>query len=244
MAAEPIVLLNFATPEYFYSQDMCNVSAQSHGIESILSFGPDTFAASYPRFFRENPDFSENDRGYAYWLWKPYLIHEILKTLPDGSCLIYCDAGVILSASPDPLVRILEKQNQVFFNMPEHANKEWTKRDTFAALDTDTEECRNAWQAKSQFHLWKKCAESLQRSAEWYRYCRIKHLIDDSPSVEPNDPDFVAHRHDQSVLSLLVYKWNVEIHRDPTQEGLPHFDKFPNSNYPMLAAAVGKQQKK
>ena len=38
---------------------------------------------------------------------------------------------------------------------------------------------------------------------EWMKWWDDIHMIDDSPSVLPNYPEFVEHRHDQSVFSIL-----------------------------------------
>ena len=37
----------------------------------------------------------------------------------------------------------------------------------------------------------------------------LQFLVDDSPSVLANAPNFVEHRHDQSVFSLLTKKHNL-----------------------------------
>ena len=45
---------------------------------------------------------------------------------------------------------------------------------------------------------------------EWYDVCfNNYHLIDDSPSVEPNFKEFIENRHDQSVFNLILKKNNI-----------------------------------
>ena len=57
------------------------------------------------------------------------------------------------------------------------------------------------------------------------------HYINDNPSIKQNDKIFKAHRHDQSVLSLISKKYNLYYIKDETW--------FPNwnsgVNYPILA---------
>ena len=36
--------------------------------------------------------------------------------------------------------------------------------------------------------------------------------ITDRPSIVPNNPDFIDHRHDQSLLSVLVDKYNIPLY--------------------------------
>ena len=44
---------------------------------------------------------------------------------------------------------------------------------------------------------------------EYYRLCENYHIIDDSPSAVSEKDEFVEHRHDQSVFSLLAKKKNM-----------------------------------
>ena len=39
-----------------------------------------------------------------------------------------------------------------------------------------------------------------------YKVCSEYHLLDDSPSIIPNDPKYNEHRHDQSIISILLRK--------------------------------------
>jgi len=52
------------------------------------------------------------------------------------------------------------------------------------------------------------CDKTRELVNRWYEFCCDYHLIDDSPSVVPNLPEFIEHRHDQAVFSLLTKKCN------------------------------------
>ena len=57
---------------------------------------------------------------------------------------------------------------------------------------------------------------------EWVYYCTSNyHNIDDSPSINQNYINFIDHRHDQSVYSILAYKYNIYVHKN-------EFDTFAN----------------
>mgnify|MGYP000273858874 CR=1 FL=1 len=47
---------------------------------------------------------------------------------------------------------------------------------------------------------------------EWYELGSDYHNIDDSPSIIPNDSNFIEHRHDQSIFTNLMNK-----HEMPTR---------------------------
>ena len=78
-----------------------------------------------------------------------------------------------------------------------------------------------------------------------------KNILTDIPNAcgLSNLPEFKDHRHDQSILSLLAKKHNVEMFRDPSQWGNPHkrpsarqkneMLPFPYSDEPFLNSPYG-----
>ena len=46
---------------------------------------------------------------------------------------------------------------------------------------------------------------------EWLDMCCIYENITDSPSIIPNDVRFYDHRHDQSLLSIMLHKYNINM---------------------------------
>jgi len=72
----------------------------------------------------------------------------------------------------------------------------------------------------ASFQVYKKNKESMEFVKEWLEICCSKNNIDDSClDNKINLDEFKEHRHDQSILSLLAIKNNIEIFRDPTQWG-------------------------
>ncbi len=43
----------------------------------------------------------------------------------------------------------------------------------------------------------------------WYNIGCNYHMIDDSPSIKENYNNFIEHRHDQAIFSLLLKKYNI-----------------------------------
>ena len=44
---------------------------------------------------------------------------------------------------------------------------------------------------------------------KWNDICKINNLIDDSISIRKNHKDFIEHRHDQSIFSLICKKNDI-----------------------------------
>jgi hypothetical protein len=75
----------------------------------------------------------------------------------------------------------------------------------------------------------KKNAHSTSIINEWYEQCENYDLINDEKGKE--DPRFIDHRHDQSILSVLVNKRGSLKITDET-----YFSNWNNgANYPFLA---------
>ena len=87
---------------------------------------------------------------------------------------------------------------------------------------------------------------------EWFNTMTDIRVLDPKiyiPEIK-NPKYFIAHREDQSILTLLCKKWRVKAHRDPSDLGaFPwaylraggyYRRKYPNSHYPAILLCVRK----
>jgi hypothetical protein len=70
-------------------------------------------------------------------------------------------------------------------------------------------------------------------------WSEFRYLIDDSPSVFPNHPEFREHRHDQAILTTLAYREGIKLHYWPASynDGAFIYEKLPEyaqDNYPIM----------
>ena len=102
-----------------------------------------------------------------------------------------------------------------------HRNSVWTKRDCFVLMKCDSAKYWEGEQAGAFFQVYRKTTDSVSFVREWFDFCQNKRILIDVPNMcgLPNLPGFRDHRHDQSVLSLLAVKHNIELFPDPTQYG-------------------------
>lgn len=87
--------------------------------------------------------------------------------------------------------------------------------------------------------------------AEWLKWClhrerystictdEWRYLIDDSPSIKPNHPEFREHRHDQAILTTLAYREGIKLHYWPAMynDGAFVYEKlseYAGDDYPVL----------
>ena len=215
-----VVLTNLSNKPFEESRFRLNRSAERFGIAGKRSY--DFGDIRNTPFFQENRGILDQPAGMGYWLWKPFIILETLNDVPEGTIVIYCDSGIEIMASLDPLVAICRDQTPiVLFGNGDLQNAQWTKRDCFILLDCDTEYYWRGPQCDAAFGLFRKCEQTMLFVREWLDYCRDPRILTDQPNTcgKRDLPAFTAHRHDQAALSLLALKHRLPLFRMPTQFG-------------------------
>ncbi|WED67334.1 hypothetical protein PXH66_10785 [Synoicihabitans lomoniglobus] len=148
-----------------------------------------------------------------------------MRALPSDEFLIYADAGTAFVASPESLFPLCRERNGLLmFQVHGYKNVTYVKRDCFVLMDCDMPHYWQAEQVNAAFLVLQRTPTALAFIAEWIAWADSHELITDAPNRfgEPNLPDFLAHRHDQSILSLLAEKHRIPRSPDPSQWGEPH----------------------
>lgn len=150
-------------------------------------------------------------RGYGYWIWKPHVVLRALANLRDGDILFYCDVGCSLNVEGRERFKEYVEMTQrspsgiLGFHLP-FPESHYTKYDTLDKLNFVEQSQTSSPQILSGIFFVKKSRKTECFFEEWQRLCLEDdhHHVDDSPSLLPNDPEFVEHRHDQSLFSILM----------------------------------------
>lgn len=215
-----LVLVNLSNSLYENSRMQLNESARKVGIGDIRSYDFGDLKSS--AFYSNNRPLLDQPTGMGFWLWKPYIIQQALNTAAAGDLIIYCDSGLSITGSLDPLLACCtDEQPVLLFGNGNLRNSMWTKRDCFVLMDCDEERYWQASQCDAAFAVFRKTAMADRFVEEWLRYAVDPRIISDQPNTcgRPNLRDFVVHRHDQSILSLLAEKYRLSLYRMPTQNG-------------------------
>jgi hypothetical protein len=172
-------------------------------------------------FWTKHGEFIEsNQKGYGYWLWKSYLCKKLLATINDGDIIVYADAGCTMNLQGK--LRLLEyiemckthESGIVSFQLT-HQEQFWTKNDICQHLGASQTELSSGQLVGGIFIL-RKCKAVVDLVDKWYETGSNYNLIDDSPSVTPNIPEFRENRHDQSIWSILRKQHGSIILQDET----------------------------
>ena len=230
-------LVTFADSRMTTSAKLCCLSASKMGVDVCWPQSPDTITQE----FRDmNAEIFKHDRGYGYWVWKPYFIYKSMLNCQDGDILIYSDAGVEFI---QPVQYIIDKMDQdIFFFTNGFPHVEWCKGDVLGrilgwisiiegvgTMDASFKQV----QASVIFFRVNETTRNFVK--EWLLYCQMPGFIDDSPSNLPNYPTFAEHRHDQAILTCLQIKYGYKLHFWPTNysEHIRHTAQ-PEDNYPSM----------
>jgi hypothetical protein len=203
--------ISFAHGRYLKSQENCQMTAvQNAKFDDSIKYGISDIESS---FFQKNNYILSCARGAGYWLWKPYLILKTLNNLSENDILVYSDSGIsfVKSFFEELLPVEQPEDNGIISTGKCGKNSSFTKRDAFVLMNCDNLEYTSSSQITASLIYIRKKKNTISFVEEWLNFCQDPRVITDLPNTRglPNYPDFVDHRHDQSIFSLLCKKHNV-----------------------------------
>ena len=221
--------------KYFitFAHKCCNKS-KVKAIESARDPGGIDFATVHDmnslseKFRHKHSGILKTRKGAGYWLWKPYIILKTLaESMSDNDLLMYQDAGAHIIKNVGPLLKLsqdLEPGIVVFHTSLLEST--YSKRDSFILMGMDDQRVYESYQILASFLILRKNCQSLQFVMEWLAYAMDPRILTNMRNKmgKPNLPDFKDNRHDQTVLSLLSKKWQLQPLRDPSQYGNKHLN--------------------
>jgi hypothetical protein len=97
-------------------------------------------------------------------------------------------------------------------NEPIHCLKRLCKMDVILKYNMyDKIIIENAEECWAGALVIKKNINTVKYIAEWLNMCCIYEDITDFQSKSKNDDTFIDHRHDQSLLSIIICKYNIKM---------------------------------
>jgi hypothetical protein len=174
----------------------------------------------YDSFYKEFGDFVKlNPRGYGFWIWKPYIILSYIKKLSHGDVLLYCDIGCELSMAGhkkfDAYIELIEEKEILAFStlnrQPEYF---WCKKELLEFFNLPNFLIEQE-QVAATFFMIKVSDFSSSFVSQWLEIAKSNNFnyINDQ-CADGQAPEFIEHRHDQSIFSLLIKKYGISIIRE------------------------------
>ena len=211
---EKVVFITFGGGKagYFAAVDRISRQARSFDLfDEVHGWTHATLRTRYPQEYAEHEKLMrESRRGFGFWWWKPFIVMKELEAMDDGDILVYSDAGSELNIhGKEKMMHYLDRARTegCLFFATWHKEKTWNKMDTLALFGfQDNDDVKNSPQIESGNFIIKKSPKMLELMTQWneIHHSENHHHADNSASRLPNDPTFREHRHDQSILSLIV----------------------------------------
>lgn len=193
--------------------------------------------ADLPFALKASPLFVDKKKG-GFWLWKAYIIYDSLSKLKDNDILVYADSGCELKNAHlwQSYFDQLRDNHAIFFQYSSEKNygwkdfnknftnspkiKYWTKKTTvdhFRTVFGNDDQWLEKNKLLAGFMIIRKTKESLQMIKDWLdMMVYMPHLVVDPLLSESGiqNEGFSAHRHDQSILSIIVrhYERKISLH--------------------------------
>ena len=198
----------YTNARYFNMFESINIFSE----KNIYKFSKD---------FESYKDKILNTKGYGYWIWKYFLVSEMMNQIPQNDIILYADIGCTFNKKGsqrfNDYVAKAKKYGALTFEL-DHEEFKYTKKDTFIRIFGHSFDDYSSYQrlAGIFFLVNNKFNKFLVEEIKSIGLENDFHFISDSPSSEPNHESFVAHRHDQSIFSLISKKYKLIAIKDET----------------------------
>jgi hypothetical protein len=153
-------------------------------------------------------DAEKSPRGAGYWFWKAPLIYHHLQQLRDGDVLVFADSDIVdrLEWTPYLIETMEARQVDIALYQQNYQERNWTKHDAYQYMCPDLQDPEEdtSRQFAGGFQVVRKTLTSIKFYEEWIEALSRYDLVNDEPSTSPDHLGFREHRHDQSLLGLLL----------------------------------------
>lgn len=164
---------------------------------------------------------NKNSRGFGYWIWKPFIINNKLSKVSEGDVVMYCDLGCELLVEEKHILQQLlcSDEHDITLSIPGMNplcmpyERDWCKTFTAQRLEASDQHLES-WQYQATCMIIKNNAKTRQFVTKWLEICEEYKPIDDNHYGKKPCDAFRDHRHDQSVLSLLLKQSDLRISTD------------------------------
>lgn len=204
-------------------------------------FDADRIAKEDPKNWKLHSRFMlANPRGFGYWLWKPWL-HQILIERYPSDYIIYLDVGVDILINKKSKFRFLEyielakDPGVLIFQLASHPEWQYSSCKSIQAVakSIGIERYPISLLAESQLSasvmIWPPGPIRGTIITKWLEIAtsnNYENITGDLTEIHACNQKLIEHRHDQSILSLLV-KYYTEVRiTDESHSSIPSI-KFP-----------------
>jgi len=224
---------------HLYYQKLCKLATEIQYFQLFqrLFLYTDVILQQDSVFWERHRAFIESSpRGYVYWIWKSYILLQVLSQSPDNELILYVDAGCTLNLQGKSRMMeyiqltMTDPIGILSFQLP-FPEKHFTKMDLFSHLNAF--DLLDSLQFMATTFFIRKPPQTVAMVQQWYDTCCQYPLLSDIPSQLQNDTHYQEHRHDQSIWSLIRKQHHVTL-VIPDETYFDHFETQ-GKEYPIWA---------
>ncbi len=253
-----VYLCSFATDDLNLSVERFLFQAKNMNFyNDIKVFRPKDLSTKLNERIKKSFKIGGKNRYFGFDIWRPEIITNFLKGIPEGSVLHYSDIGNHLNKSGlwrlNEYIKKTIEYNMVVFDYSEpplnlikdnykyqkYYEYEYTKGDVFEYFNlTSNSKIYNSHQVWGGTFFLKKGSFSNNFLSQWHEANKFSYLFDDTVSSQNNHKEFKGMRGCQSVFSILskfneAYKISASECEWAENDQGKVWDHI--SNYPILA---------
>jgi hypothetical protein len=251
MAISNLHLIAFGGGSFAYrrSARRLSIQAEASGLfKTVTRITDKSFHRYCALAWHQHQDFMLSaEKGFGYWLWKPIIIQQRLSEIPLGDVLVYIDAGcelnLLIKEPRDRMqeyVKLATQHGSLAMQMIE-ANERGllpTEQSYSKAALISAVQPSKVTMAEQQLLagiiFLKHDSQNKKFVQTWLATSTQDNyflLTDSQDQIE--SANFVAHRHDQSIFSLLYKEFGKYYIPDETSWKPNWFTR--GANYPIWA---------
>ena len=213
--------ISYGNDKFKISRERINKEATEMGCFNgqIKIYTPDDLSKD---FINKVRDVFNESRGGGYWLWKSYIVYDMLQKLNDNDILLYVDSGCSLNKngiprlyeytdmiSPSSGYSVLAMRLKTGKTCPTKlTNKIWTSSKIFEYFGISLNSTiATSDQILSGVSMYRKCPESISLVREWLGIAESRpDLFSDKYHEESKkkNKEYRENRHDQSIFTIIV----------------------------------------
>lgn len=201
----PVTLISYADGhEIFYKNQNFQVfSGLNKGIDQFILYKRNMID---PEFYKKNAHILQEKFGVGYWLWKPQIILQTMKMMPENSIIIYMDSGLSVKNTLQPIFDVIKQHDIIIAEDGEKAQKPYldmmVDKNTIQKIGIDLKQGEHIKPLWAAFLVVKNTEKARKFIETWLSFCEQKELI-------------TQYLNDQMILGLLGHKYSQSVYTMP-----------------------------
>lgn len=205
-------------PENFEraAKRVIDASAKLYEFEEVLVLGVDSLERYCPVTAQRYREFLRPEiRGFGHWIWKPEFIYRTLSgEFGRFDQVIWVDSGCEINVNGISKAifarRIVEADEKGFWlHALSSSDYQYSKRSVISQFPELSEEQLKSPQIQANYmHL--STHSALPLAEEWFTFATTKISNVNLEVMDNENPTFIEHRSDQSILSLSAKKRGLQ----------------------------------